>query len=101
MDTLGLDAVAYSSLTRSRREGWYLPSDQGTPSVEDDRDIDEADQAILFTLNENQFASVRQLSRPTYIPTTTIYRRLTHSLGFSARHLRWVAHVMSHAQTAQ
>jgi hypothetical protein len=88
MDTLGLDAVVDSSLTRYLREGWYLPSDQGTPSVEDDRDIDEADQAILFTLDQNPFASVRQLSQLTHIPSTTIYRRLTQSLGFTTRHLR-------------
>jgi hypothetical protein len=42
----------------------------------------------LSALDENPFASVRQLSRLTHIPATTVYRRLTESLGFTARHLR-------------
>jgi hypothetical protein len=62
MGTLGIDAMTYSSVKHSLREACCLPSDQDTPSVEDPRSIDEADQAILFTLDENAFASVRQLS---------------------------------------
>jgi hypothetical protein len=41
---------------------------------------------------------VRQLSRLTDLPSTTVYRRLTHSLGFVARHLRWVPHALSGVQ---
>jgi hypothetical protein len=42
--------------------------------------------------------SVQQLSRPTHLPSTIVYRRLTQSLGFVARHLRWVTHALSGAQ---
>jgi hypothetical protein len=47
------------------------------------------------------FASVRQLSRFTHLPSTTVYRRLTQSLGFVARHLRWVPHALSDAQKGE
>jgi hypothetical protein len=62
MDTLGPDALTYSLLTCSLRKAYSLPRDQDTPSVEGDRDIDEADQAFLFALDENPFSSVQQLS---------------------------------------
>jgi hypothetical protein len=87
MDTLGPDAVTGSRVTRDLREACYLPSDQDTPSVEDDKRIDKADQAILFGLDENPFASLPQLSRLTHFPSMTISRRLTQSLWFTARHL--------------
>jgi hypothetical protein len=59
MDTFGSDAAASSLLTHSLREACYLLSDQDILSVEDGRGIDEADQAILFALDENSFSSVR------------------------------------------
>jgi hypothetical protein len=62
METLRPDAGVSSLVTHDLREACDLPSDQGTPSVEDDRGIDEADQAILFALDDNSFASVRQPS---------------------------------------
>jgi hypothetical protein len=52
-------------------------------------------------LEDGLFASVRQLSRLTYLPLTTVYRRLTQSLGFVARHLRWVPHTLSDAQKGE
>jgi hypothetical protein len=72
MSVLGYDAMAYSSVTSPLCEACSLPSDQDTSSVEDQKSIDEADQAILFTLNENPFASVWYLSRLTHIPSKTV-----------------------------
>jgi hypothetical protein len=100
MSVLGHDAMAYSSVTSLIREACSLPSDQDTSSVEDQKGIDEADQAIMFALDENTFASVWQLSRLTRRPSTTVYQCLTQSLGFAARHLRWLPQVLSHAQKA-
>jgi hypothetical protein len=40
---------------------------------------------------------MRQLSRLTHLPSTTVYRRLTQSLGFVPRQLRWVPHALSDA----
>jgi hypothetical protein len=46
-------------------------------------------------------ASVRQLSGLTHFPSTIVYRRLTLSLGFVARHLRLVPHVLSDARKGE
>jgi hypothetical protein len=52
--------------------------------------INNADEAILSTLNENPFASVWQLSRFTHIHPTAVDGYLIQSLAFTACHLRWV-----------
>jgi hypothetical protein len=85
--TLGSNAVAYSSVTRYLREARCLPSREEASPVEIEMEVDDADRAILFALSENPFVSVRQLSRLTTLPPTTVYRRLTQSLGYTARHL--------------
>jgi hypothetical protein len=41
----------------------------------------------LSAVDENPFAPVCQLSRLIHIPMTIVYRRLTESLWFMARHL--------------
>jgi hypothetical protein len=65
------------------------------------RDLDDSDQAILAALEDSQSASVRELSRLTHLPSTTVSGRLTQSLGFVARHLRWVPHGLSDAQKGE
>jgi hypothetical protein len=65
------------------------------------RDLDDSDPAILSVLEDSPFAWVRQLSRLTHLPSTTVYRCLTQSLGFVARHLRWVLHALSDVQKGE
>jgi hypothetical protein len=82
--TLGLDAVAYSLVTRYLREARLFSSSQGVPSADVDRGIDDADQALPSSLDENRFASVRQLSRRTHIPgrpPTVVSRNHSGSQG--------------------
>jgi hypothetical protein len=69
--------------------------------VDVQRDLDDSDQAILATLEDNPFASVPQLSRLTHLPSATVYHRVTQSLGFVARQLRWVPHALSDAQKGE
>jgi hypothetical protein len=96
--TLGRDAMSYSSVTRYLREAQLPPSKPEPHPADVQRDLDDSDQAILSALEDSPFASVRQLSRLTHLPSTTVYRRLTQSLGFVARHLRCVPHALSDAQ---
>jgi hypothetical protein len=56
---------------------------------------------ILAALKGSPFASVPQLSRLTHLPSTTVYRRPTQSLGLVARHLRWAPHALSDAQKGE
>jgi hypothetical protein len=73
-----------------------------TASDADDRKpIDDANEAILSALSESSFAPGRKLSRLTHLPPTIVYRRLSQSLRFGARHLLWVPHVLSDAPKAQ
>jgi hypothetical protein len=80
--TLGPHPVAYSQV-----RGYLLPSSQDAPSAEVRRRFDDADQALLSALDENPFAFVRDLSRLTHIPPTTVYRCFAESIGLTARHL--------------
>jgi hypothetical protein len=95
---LGLDAVSYNLVTRYLGEARFPPSKPEPHPADVQRDIHDSDQVILSALEDNPFASVRQLSRLTHLPSTTVYRRLTQSLGFVARHLRCVSHALSDAQ---
>jgi hypothetical protein len=86
--TLGSDAVSYSSVTCYFREARFPPSTPEPYLADVQRDLDDSDQAILAAFEDGPFASVRQFSRLTHLPLTTVYRRLTQLLGFVARHLR-------------
>jgi hypothetical protein len=99
--TLGPDAASYSSVYRYLRGARFPPSKPETHPADVQRDLDDSDQAISAALEDNPFASVRQLSRLTHLPSTTVDRRLTQSLGFVAHHLRWVPHALSDAQKGE
>jgi hypothetical protein len=85
---LGGDAMAYSTVTRYIHDAHCSPSSQTAAPIAVPSGLDDSDEAIVSALDENPFASVRQLSRLTHIPATTVYRRLTKPPGFTARHLR-------------
>jgi hypothetical protein len=98
--TLGLKAVAYSTVTR-----YLCGAKLGTAEVTLDPEPrsphrDDADGDVFAALGERPFSSVRKLARATHIPRATVYRRLTKSLGFVRRLflLRWVPHLLSDAQ---
>jgi hypothetical protein len=42
--------------------------------------------------------AIEILPRATYLPSSTVSKRLTNSLAFLVRHLRWVPHLLSKAQ---
>jgi hypothetical protein len=95
--TLGPDVVSYSSVTRHLREARFPPSRLKPHPADVQRYLDDSDQDILAAFEDSPFASVRQLSRLIHLPSTTVYRPLTQSLGFVARHLRWVPRALSDA----
>jgi hypothetical protein len=87
--TLGEEATAYSTVTDYLRAVRNIPRDAILFSATTSPHIDESDQAIVRALEELLVSSVRQLSRATPIPKTTVYRRLSERIGCTARHLRW------------
>jgi hypothetical protein len=98
---LGRDAVSYSSVTRYLRKAQFPPSKPEPHPADVQTDLDDSDQVILRALEDSPFASVRQLSLLAHLPSTTVYRRLTQSLGFVVRHIRWVSHALSDAQRGE
>jgi hypothetical protein len=96
--TLGPEAVSYSSVTRYLRDASLSSSNPVPPLPEQERQLDDCDQAILHALAEQPFASIRESSRLTHLAKTTVHRRLIQSLGFPVRHLRWVPHRLSHSR---
>jgi hypothetical protein len=96
--TLGPDALSYGSVTGYLREARFPPLKPEPHPADIQRDLDDSDHAILAALEDSSFASVWQLSRLTHLPSTTVYHHLTQSLGFVARHIRWVPHDLPDAQ---
>jgi hypothetical protein len=85
---LGEEAIAYSTVTKYLCEAQTRPDDATPLPEEISTHIDDSDEAILGALEELPFSSVRQLSDATNLPKTTVFRRLSENLGFTAHHLR-------------
>jgi hypothetical protein len=68
--TLGADAdtVSYLSVTRYLRDAVFTSSNPPTPLPEPEAQFNNCDHAILLTLAEYPFASVRELSQLTHLP---------------------------------
>jgi hypothetical protein len=93
--TLKDKAMPYSTVTYHLRSTSFTPSELPEPEQPAEPDLTPSDEAILLALAEQPFASVRQLARATHLSLGTVYWRLTHKLGFTVRHLRWVPHTLS------
>jgi hypothetical protein len=96
--TLGAEGISYPSVQRQLREARLATSNPEASFSQLDIEPDDCDEAILLALNEQLFASIRQLARLTHLPRTTIHRRLTRSLGFYVQHLRCIPHRPSDTQ---
>jgi hypothetical protein len=95
VQVLGSDAIACSTIT------FYLRASHWTAGKEEqhsDPPLDIIDKAILQALDQTPFASVRELAKAMCISTTTVWRRLTRSLGFVVKHLHWIPHGLTEAQ---
>lgn len=95
--TLKGEAVSYGSVTRYLRSKSFIDVKNLMQNGPPDQGLSEIDEAILAALEEQPFASVRQLSRATHLASSTVYSHLTQKLGYTVRHLRWVPHILSEA----
>jgi hypothetical protein len=92
------NAIAYSTVTKYVRSIRFPPK-QDAPSAEPmPVETSPVDQAILTALADYPFSSVRELSRLTYLPRSTVHRYLTRSLRFTIRRLRWIPHFLDPGQ---
>jgi hypothetical protein len=95
---LGLDVIACSTVTK------YLGQQQ-FPSIPCDLSEESPNiaihNAILDVLEKQLFSSIRELAKLTCIPTATVHRHLTGSLGFAMRQFRCVPHGLTDTQKTQ
>jgi hypothetical protein len=69
---LGPEAVSYSFVTRYLRDAILSSSNAVPPLPEQERQLDDCDQAIPRAFAEQPFASIQQLSRLTQLLRTTV-----------------------------
>jgi hypothetical protein len=100
VETLGVNAVAYSTVTKYARSARFVTDKEAIEPEPRDTGSGHVDQAILTALDDYPFLSVRELSRMICLPRSTVHRHLTQSLRFTIRHLRWVPHFLTIEQKA-
>jgi hypothetical protein len=98
--TLAVDAMAYSTVTKSARSAKFIAGKEPIEPEPGDMGSGHVDQAILTALADCPFLSARELSRRIYLPRSTVNRHLTQSHHFTSRHLRWVPHFLTMEQKA-
>jgi hypothetical protein len=87
-----------ATVTKSARSSRFtLDKDTAQPEPMD-IGLNAVDQAILTALADYPFLSVRELSRRTCLPRSTVHRHLTQSLHFTIRHLRQVPYFLTQEQ---
>jgi hypothetical protein len=82
--TFGMEAIAYSTMTKYLREAQTGPDEVIRLSEEISPHIEDSDEAILSALEQLTFSSVRQLSRATHLPATRVYRTLRETRVYRA-----------------
>jgi hypothetical protein len=98
VQTLGAEAVAYPTVTWYLRVAKFQAQSKEAPDEAEVTRTGSVHAATLKTLTDNPFRSVPELSRLTGLSRSTVYRRLTESLGLTVRHLHWIPHRPSDGQ---
>jgi hypothetical protein len=95
---LGSNAIAYLIVTKYIRNNAILQNEPEAEDRAEDQRLSITDDAILKALEMIPFASLRQIAEMTFIRPTTVFRRLTKSLHFVLKRLRWVPYRISDLQ---
>jgi hypothetical protein len=82
MRVLRENAVAYSTVTKYARSEKFPPKNDGLPSQPMTVEPSPVDQAISTAPADDPSSSVRELSRLTCLPRSTVHEHLTDSLYF-------------------
>jgi hypothetical protein len=96
--TLGSNTEDSSSVTCFLHEAIFLSPNPPITFSEENLSLDDSNEAVLLTFNEQPFASIHSLSKLTHLPRSTIDRWLTQSLGFHVCHLRSASHGLTTAR---
>jgi hypothetical protein len=98
MCVLEENAVVYSRVTKYVGSEKFRPKNDGPPSQPMIVEPGPVDQAILTALAEYRFSSVREPSRLTCLPRSTVHRHPTDSLHFRIQYLPWIPHLLNPEQ---
>jgi hypothetical protein len=95
---LGEGTIGYSTITRYLRKQSFANASPLAPEKPDLGAADTIDNVILQTLDEQPFASLRQIAKKTLIPMSTVRYRLVNRMTYKLKHGKWVSHRLSEAQ---
>jgi hypothetical protein len=87
-NVLGKGTVADSTITLSLQKRSFAHLPERLPPEPEIEGVDPIDKAVLQALHEISFASVRQLTKRTLIPTTTICYHCRHHDGIQIEALQ-------------
>jgi hypothetical protein len=96
-----VEAIAYSTVTNRVLAARIIPRDATALSDATSAHSVDSGEAILRSLEELMSSSVRQLSRRTSLPDTTVDMSFSKKLRFTEGRLRWVPHILSDHHRAQ
>jgi hypothetical protein len=90
--------MRHSTVTRYLRKQSFANASQLAPEEPDLGAADTIDNVILQALDEQPFASLRQIAKRTLIPMSTVRYRLVNKMIYKLKHSKWVPHKLSAAQ---
>ena len=94
----GEGSYSYGAITQSIRSLSFTSSQSDKKKLKNDIIHQQRIEAIRKTLENFPFLSLREISRETNIPKTTVYRILRQDLGYVLKHLKWIPHFLNSIQ---
>jgi hypothetical protein len=95
---LGECTIGYSTITRYLRKQSFANASHLAPEESDLGAVNTIDNAILQTLDEQPFVSLRQIAKRKLIPMSRVRYRLVNKMTYKLKHCKWVPHRLSEAQ---
>jgi hypothetical protein len=90
--------IGYSTVTHYLRKQSFANALHLAPEESDLGAVDTIDNVILQALDEQPFASLRQIAKRTLVPMSTVQYRLVNKMIYKLKHCKWVLHRLSGAQ---
>jgi hypothetical protein len=90
--------VGYSTVTRYLRKQSFANTSHLAPEEPDLGAADTIDNTVLQALDEQHFASFRQIAKRTLIPMSTVWYCLVNNMTSKLKHCKWILHRLSEAQ---
>jgi hypothetical protein len=90
--------IGYSTVTHYLRKQSFANASHLAPEEPDFGAADTIDNATLQALDEQPFASLRQIAKRTLISMSTVRSRLVNKMTYKLKYCKWIPHRLSEAQ---